>query len=211
MVAATNSSRPHDDPGSDPTLSSLVPQRSLARDAALLALALLGLIGLWGSHGLVRPTVVSDSGGGSWSPVPTHAQVATVVLLDPSGWSRNLQSVTDVPGAQVAGAWLFATDETDFDDTLDPADYAGGVAYLEAAFPTRDFDERSQLPQRVPRNGPSQLLVLWNITDCAALTAGPAPQAEIRTWLATTTRQHFDDFYRPGHDMAILAEAGICP
>jgi hypothetical protein len=211
MVTATDPSRPHDNPASDPTLSSLVPQRSLARDAALLALALLGLIGLWGSHGLVRPTVVSDSGGGSWSPLPPHAQVATVILLDPSGWSRNLESVTDVPGARIAGAWLFATDETDFDDTLDPADYADGVAYLEAAFPSRDFGERSRLPQRVPRNGPSQLLVLWNITDCAALDAGPTPQAEIRTWLGTTTRQHLDDFHRPGWDVATLAEASICP
>lgn len=202
---------PHNDTESDPTLSSLVPQRSLRRSVALLALAFLGAIGLWGSHGVLRPTVVSDSGGATWTALPTHDQVATVVLLDPSGWSRNLQSVTDVPGAQVAGAWLFPIDEIDLDNTLDPADYADGLAYLEAAFPARDFGESSQLPQRVPRNGPSQLLVLWNITDCATLDAGPAPQAELRTWLGTTTRQQFPEFLRPGFDMQTLTEAGICP
>ena len=171
----------HTEPEFDPTLSSLVPQRSLGRGIALIGVALLGVIGLWASHGVLRPTVVSDSGGATWTALPTHDQVATVVLLDPSGWSRDLRSVTDVPGAQVAGAWLFPIEEIDLDNTLEPDDYTDGLAYLEAAFPARDFGESSQLPQRVPRNGPSQLVVLWNITDCATLDAGPAPQAVLRT------------------------------
>ena len=48
-------------------------------------------------------------------------------------------------------------------------------------------------------------------TAPATLEAGPAPQAELRTWLGTTTRQSFDDFLRPGFDMAALADAAICP
>lgn len=211
MIDATASAIPHTDPESDPTLSSLVPQRSIGRSVALIGLALLGVIGLWASHGVLRPTVVSDSGGAMWTALPAHDQVATVVLLDPSGWSRNLRSVTDVPGAQVAGAWLFPVEEIDLDNTLNPADYVDGLAYLEAAFPARDFGESSQLPQRVPRNGPSQLVVLWNITDCATLDAGPAPQVELRTWLGTTTRQSLDGLARPGFDVSTLAEAGICP
>lgn len=195
----------------DPTLSSLVPQRSIGRSVAVIGLALLGVIGLWASHSVLRPTVVSDSGGATWAALPTHDQVVTVVLLEPSGWSRNLRSVTDVPGAQVAGAWLFPIEEIDLDNTLEPADYADGLAYLEAAFAARDFGKSSQLPQRVPLDGPSQLVVLWNITDCAPLGAGPAPRAELRTWLGTTTRQSFDEFLRPGFDMSTLAEAGICP
>ena len=199
------------DTESDPTLSSLVPQRSPGRTVVLVGLALLVVIGVLASHGVLRPTVVSDSGGATWSALPTHDQIATVVLLDPSGWSRNLESVTDVPGAQVAGAWLFPIEEVDLDNTLAPDDYADGLAYLEAALPARDFGKSSRLPQRVPRDGPSQLVVLWDITDCAALDPGPAPQAEIRTWLGTTTRQSFDDFVRPGFDMPTLTEAGICP
>jgi hypothetical protein len=201
----------HTDSEYDPTLSSLVPQRSVGRSVALIVLALLGVIGLWASHGVLRPTVVSDSGGATWTALPTHDQVVTVVLLDPSGWSRSLRAVTDVPGAQVAGAWLFPIEEIDLDDTVEPADFADGLAYLEAAFAARDFGESSQLPQRVPRSGPSQLVVLWNITDCATLDTGPAPQAELRTWLGTTTRQSLDEFVRPGFDMATLTEAGICP
>ena len=211
MIDGTASAMSHADPESDPTLSSLVPQRSIGRSVALIGLALLGVIGLWASHGVLRPTVVSDSGGATWTALPTHDQVVTVVLLDPSGWSRNLRSVTDVPGAQVAGAWLFPLAEIDLDNSVEPADYADGLAYLEAAFTARDFGESSQLPQRVPRNGPSQLVVLWNITDCATLDAGPAPRAELRTWLGTTTRQSLDEFMRPGFDMSTLAEAGICP
>lgn len=213
MIDAMDASTSRREPEHDPTLSSLVPQRSRGRGVVILALALLGVIGLWESHGVLRPTVVSDSVAGTWTALPTHDQVATVVLLDPSGWSRNLQSVTDVPGAEVAGAWLLPTDEDEIglDTTLDPADYADGLAYLEARFAARDFGESSQLPQRVPRNGPSQLVVLWNITDCATLDTGPAPQAELRTWLGTTTRQQFDEFLRPGFDMLTLTEAGICP
>ena len=209
MIDATDSSTSHSEP--DPTLSTLVPQRSRGRGVSFLALALVIVIGLWESHGVLRPTVVSDSFAATWMALPAQDQVATVVLLDPSGWSRSFQSVTDVPGAQVAGAWLFPTEEIDLDTTLDPADYADGLSYLEAAFPARDFGESSRLPQRVPRDGPSQLVVLSNITSCATLEAGPAPQAELRTWLGTTTRQSFDDFLRPGFDMAALADAAICP
>lgn len=201
----------HTEPEYDPTLSSLVPQRSRRRNVALVGLALLGVIGVLASHGVLRPTVVSDSNGSTWSALPTHDQVVTVVLLDPSGWSRDLGSVTDVAGAQVAGAWLFPTDEIERDYTVEPVDFADGVAFLEAAFPARNFGENSQLPQRVPRDGPSQLVVLWNITDCAMLDAAPAPQAEIRTWVGTTTRQSFDEVLSPGWHMETLVEAGICP
>jgi hypothetical protein len=211
MTDATDSAMSRTEPEFDPTLSSLVPQRSLGSGIVLIGFALLGVIGLWASHGVLRPTVVSDSGGATWTALPTHDQVATIVLLDPSGWSRNLRSVTDVPGAEVAGAWLFPIEEIDLDNTVAPADYADGLAYVEAAFPARDFGESSQLPQRVPRNGPSQLVVLWNITDCATLDAGPAPQAELGTWLGTTARQSFDEFLHPGVDMPTLTEAGICP
>jgi hypothetical protein len=211
MIDATDSSVSRTEAEFDPTLSSLVPQRSLGRSIALIGFALLGVIALWASHGVLRPTVVSDSGGATWTALPTHDQVATVVPLDPSGWSKELRSVTDVSGAQVAGAWLFPIEEIDLDNTIEPADYSDGFTYLEAAFPARDFSESSQLPQRVPRNGPSQLVVLWNITDCATLDAGPAPQAELRTWLGTTTRQSFDEFLHPGFDIPTLVEAGICP
>lgn len=211
MIDATESSISDTETELDPTLASLVPQRSVGRSVALSGLALLVVLGVLASYGILRPTVVSDSGGATWTALPTHDQVATVVLLDPSGWSRNLESVTDVPGAQVAGVWLFPTDEVDIDNTLAPADYEDGLAYLEAALPARDFDDSSRLPQRVPRSGPSQLVVLWKITDCAALAAGPAPEAEIRTWIGTTVRQSFDDFVGPGFDMPTLTEAGICP
>lgn len=213
MIDATDAATSRREPEPDPTLMSLVPQRSRGRSVVLLALAVVAVIGMWGSHGVLRPTVVSDSVAGTWTALPTHDQVVTVVLLDPSGWSRSLQSVTDVPGAEVAGAWLLPTDgdEIGLDNTLDPADYADGLAYLEAGFAARAFGEGSQLPQRVPRNGPSQLVVLWNITDCATLETGPAPQAELRTWLGTTTRQQFDEFLHPGSDMLTLSEAGICP
>jgi hypothetical protein len=211
MIDANDSSTSRTEPEFDPTLSSLVPQRSPGRSILLIGFALLGVIGLWTSHGVLRPTVVSGSGGAMWTALPTHDQVATVVLLDPSRWSRDLRSVTDVPGAQVAGTWLFPIEEIDIDNTVVPADYADGFAYLEAAFPAREFGDNSQLPQRIPRNGPSQLVVLWNITNCAALDAGPAPQAVLSTWLGTTTRQSFDEFVRPGFDMPTLTEAGICP
>lgn len=209
MLGATDSSN-HIEVESDPTLSSLVPQRSRGRSALLLVCLFLGTIGIWTSHGVLRPTVVSDSLGSTWMALPPHDQVATMVLLDPSGWSRNLQSVTDVPGAQVAGAWLLPQG-ADLDAAVEPAGYDDGLAYLEAGFPAGVIGENSRLPQRVPRSGPSRLVVLWDITDCTLLEAGPAPQAEIHTWLGTTVRQSFDDFLRPGANLPTLAEVGICP
>jgi len=196
----------------DPTLSSLVPQRSRGRGVVLLALAAITVIGVWGSYGVLRPSIVmSNSTGAGAMALPTHDQVITMATFDRSGWPRSLQSVTDVPGARVAGAWLFPNDAIDPDPTLDPAAYADGLAYLEAAYHARDFGESSRLPQRLPRNGTSELVVLWSITDCATLDTGPAPQAELRTWLGTTTLQSLDEFLSPGFIVAMQAGADICP
>jgi len=96
-------------PDSDPTLSTLIPRRSIRRNLLLASAAMLLLVAVWTSPPLLRPSVVSDSSGGSSTALTRQHQVLTMTQLSPDGWPRvRLQSVNDLPGARVAGAWVLA-------------------------------------------------------------------------------------------------------
>lgn len=135
-----------------------------------------------------------------------------MVSLDPDGWPYvGVQSVGDVPGAEVAGAWVLPDAMAEFAAELQPADYATGLDYLAAALPNHDFGAASQLPQRLDSGKPTQLLILWNLVDCAQLHPNQRPVVKLRTVIGTITHQQLDEIASPGYNLDTLTTTDTCP
>jgi len=79
----------------------------------------------------------------------------------------------------------------------DPANFTTGLDYLRASFPDANFDTASQLPQRLDRGESAQLVILWDITDCARLIPGQEPQIELTSILGTKTHERLPDVFGP--------------
>lgn len=196
----------------DPTLATLIPQRSVRRNLTLSVIVVLLFAGVWASPSVLRPSVDSDASAGAWWALAPHHQVFAALRLEPDGWPNvDIQSVGNLPGAEVAGAWLLADALAEFDDRLDPSDYSSGLDYLRAAFPRRDLGPANQLPRSVDTGETTQLLILWDITDCSQLIELQQPVIEFRTVLGTTTHEPLDEIASPAFDLNTLTEAGICP
>lgn len=171
---------------------------------------MLLLLAAWASPFVLRPSAVSDASGGTWVALAPHHQVATVISLDPRGWPDvQIESVGDVPGAEVAGSWIFTDGEYGLGEGLDPDAFPSGLEFVRAALPARDFDA-GQVPQRLARGVEAQLLTLWNITDCSVLDGRP-PVIELRSVVGTTTHEDLIELASPGFDLVTLTESGICP
>jgi hypothetical protein len=200
---------------SDPTLSSLVPRRSTRRNLLLAATVLLLIVGIWTSPHLLRPSVLAASTHYSSStPLARQHQVLTTAQLTADGWPNVvLQSMGDLPGARVAGAWvipgplvpgpLLAGPLVPSQAMTDPGDYTTGLDYLRASFPRADFGKAGRLPHSLDQGESAQLFILWDITDCSRLIRGRQGQIELTSILGTTTREQLP--------IADLVLSPICP
>ncbi|NMM22029.1 MAG: hypothetical protein HHJ11_00770 [Phycicoccus sp.] len=197
MIDATHASNTA--PGLDPTLSTLIPQRSIRRNLLLVAVALLLLVGLWVSPQVLRPSVVRDGfAAGTSTVLARQHQVLTVLGLAPEGWPYvGVQSVGNLPGAKVAGAWVFADAVVESQVANQPDLYPTALAYLRASFPRFDFGAASRLPHRLDPGKPAQIFILWDITDCSLLTESQQPQIELTSILWLKTREQLPDFAAP--------------
>lgn len=211
MIVATQA--PNTVPDPDPTLSTLIPQRSVRRNLLLASAALLLFVGVWTSPQVLRPSVVSDEGtNGTWTVLARQHQVLTVVGLAPEGWpSVGVQSVGDLPGAKVAGAWVFAGAVVESQVANRPDLYATGLEYLRASFPGGDFGAASRLPHRLDPGKPAQIFILWDVTDCSLLIEAQQPQIELTSTLGITTHQLLPDFAAPSFAVDPPPENGACP
>jgi hypothetical protein len=182
-------------PESDPTLSTLIPQRSIRRNLLLVAVALLLLLGLWASPQALRPSVVPDSfAAGTSTVLARQHQVLTTVGLAPEGWPYvGVQSAGNLPGAKVAGAWVFAGAVGESQVANQPDLYPTALDYLRASFPRFDFGAPSRLPHRLDPGKPAQIFILWDITDCSLLTESQQPQIELTSILWIRTREQLPD------------------
>jgi hypothetical protein len=197
---------------SDPTLSTLIPRRSTRRNLLLACAATVLLVGAWTSPQVLRPSVISHSTSGSSTPLARRHQVLTTVELTPDGWpSVGAQSVGDLPGARVAGAWVLAGRAAQSQVAADPADYITGPDYLRASFPHADLGAASRLPQRLYRGESAQLVILWEITDCGRLIRGQRPQIELTSVLGTSTREQLPDYVGPESALNTPTDNGACP
>jgi hypothetical protein len=199
-------------PESDPTLSSLVPRRSTRRNVLLAAAVLLLIVGTWTSPHMLRPSVLSHSAG-SISLARWH-QVLTRVPLTADGWPNIvLKSMSDLPGARVAGAWVFPDTLVQSQASTDPADYTTGTDYLRASFPRADFGKASRLPQSLDQGESAQLFILWEITDCSRLILGRQGKSEIEltSILGTTTHEQLPSLVAETVLFGTPPGSGACP
>lgn len=201
-------------PESDPTLPTLIPQPSNRRNLLFASAALLLLVGVWTSPQVLRPSVVSDISGGGTTALAIQHQVVTMVQLTPDGWPRvELQSVGDLPGARVAGAWVISGSVAQSEVMADPSDYPTGLAYLSASYPRSDFGAATRLPHRLDPGESAQLLILWDIADCTLLTEGRRPSVELGSILGSSTNEQLPDWASPWFALDADADTGnrICP
>jgi len=198
-------------PESDPTLATLIPQRSIRRNAILASAATLLLVGVWISPQLLRPSVLSNSYGGDATSLAREHQVLATVQLTAAGWtSVGVQSVGDLPGARVAGAWVIPDTLAQPQIVADPAKFTTGLDFLRASFPHVNFGTASRLPHRLDRGESAQLVILWDITDCARLIPGQEPQIELTSILGTTTYERLPDAFGPESALNTQDEKGHC-
>ena len=203
-------SNPPPGAASDPSLLALVPASSTRRNLALAAAALVVLWGVWVSPALLRPSV-GHSDAGQWSALGPHHEVLVIVSLEPHAWPwAELESVHDVSGARVEGAWLIDQAMENLDAGLVSANFASGLAYLRAGLPQRDLPSAA-LPQRMNDGASTQLVILWEITDCSKLRPDDRVTLELRSAVRTRRRQPIADFAAPGFDIDTLHETGSCP
>ena len=211
MIDATHASSTA--PELDPTLATLIPQPSIKRNLLLASTALLVLLGLWASLLVLRPSVVRDEfTNGTSTVLARQHQVLTVLGLAPEGWPYvGVQSVGDLPGAKVAGAWVFADAMVESQVANQPYLYPTGLDYLRASFPRGDFGAANRLPQRLDPGKPAQIFILWDITDCSLLTESQQPQIELTSILWIKTREQLPDWAAPSFAIDSPGEADLCP
>ena len=185
-------------PESDPTLATLIPQRSIRKNLILTSVATLLLVGVWTSPQMLRPSVISDGYGGSSTSLARQHQVLATAQISADGWPNvGVHSVGDLPGAKVAGAWVLRGPLVQPQVVADPANFTTGLDYLRASFPHANFGTASQLPRRLDRGESAQLVILWDITDCARLIPGQEPQIELTSILGTKTYERLPDVFGP--------------
>ena len=193
----------------DPSLDSLVPRPTAGRNLALLGLAAaLGTVA-WFSPTVLAPTLrAGDVGGGAWQTFGTDG-VLTTSELSPAGWpSLVVESVEDVPGAHVVGAWVLPPEAQLLGSptVAHPESLA-----LEDVLPGVDLGPATALPQRLSPGQTGHLLVRWEITDCQALVATDPPVAVLRSAIGPRHREVLQEWAGPAFDLTLLVDSGACP
>jgi len=186
----------------DPTLATLVPRPSPWRNVVLVAVAFAALVVV---PVLARPSIVPGSTGGGSTAFPESRQVVTQLQVEAAGpLPVTVVAVDDVPGATVVGAWLLPADAM---ETGAPGGLPDGAAYVAAVDP---HAADAALPHRLRAGERATLTVVWQITDCAALSTDDAPEAVLRTVLGTTSRDELPDWTGPAQALEPDG-SGVCP
>lgn len=198
MATARTATGPTDE------LAALVPRRSTGRTVAMVIGLLVVLVLVWSSPALLRPTLVAGSSyGGAAQTFSGSGQVLTVVDLDPRAWPfAELTGVGDVPGAQVAAAWVLAVEEGGLFPGADPA--RPPVDSLQEGYPDAAVEPGGNLPYRFSGGQALQLAVLWDVVDCTAL-AVTVPHAELSTAVGATISDALLEMVAP--DPELLADS----
>ena len=170
----------------DPDVDALVPRSRRGAALAVGALVVAVLVGGWVSAG-ARPSVVDPSGAaGGAARALDDDRVLVGVDLVPGGVGRlTVESVGDVPGARALGAWVApATAQTGGGSSTDAIFVEDGPVPV----PGEPFADAVPLPAPVPQDAGSSLVVLWDVTDCAAVQRlVDGPEVRLRTLVGPVT------------------------
>ena len=204
----------------DPSLDLLVPKASPTRNLAFFAVALFLLIGAWFSPSVLRAEI-RDLGSGSSTAFESTRQVLTTTRLDPSETGDvTIESVGEVPGATLAGAWVLQyRNETvdDVEELVPPPQPEDPFEDIAARYPGQELSSANELPQRVEgdsqdseANDDIELVLLWTVADCSQLSQSARPSMVLKTAIGTTVQQPLDPFSGPAWDISGLNERGVC-
>jgi len=169
----------------DPTLAALVPRRSTVRNIvmSLVGLVVLVLVGL--SSSVLRPTVAAYTSGARSIEASGRAETTISVTGLGRPW-LTLESVGDLPGATVVGAWYYPQGATVQELPVD--DHESGLEHPRSVLPDLDT---AALPQRLDHLETGTLVILWDV-DCDELDPDRGVELELGSALGTSHRQEFD-------------------
>jgi len=187
-------------------------ERALLWLLAAFTLLAIGFVSLT----VLRPQLTDGDGRGGWSALAGYHHVVTSVSIE-AGWASwggfEIAAVEEVPGATVGGAWILRASEGAGagDDWVDPDRVETPLDYLAALCPGLDLAEAA-LPQRLGHRERADLIVLWDITECAALVEGQQPEIVLHNLIGIPLRRSLDyPISAPAFDYETLVDTGICP
>ncbi len=194
----------------DPTLVALVPRRSPARNALLVAIGAVVLLTAALSPRVLQPSIDTD-GTYTWSALAGHGQTLETIEFTARGWpALDVRSIGEVPGARSVDAWVLTGTSARGGHAGDPTDHPSGLDFVRASFPHADL-AATRLPQRLEDGATATLVVLWGLDDCAGLVEGRAPVLTLASVAGTAVDHQLSDFTGPAFDLRLLHELGICP
>lgn len=166
----------------DPTLQALVPRGSWLRSGSLVVTALLLLVSAWFLPGLLQPRLLGATGGGASVVVGPGKRVVATALLQPHGLGGvRVTAIDPVPGAHVVDAWVV-------DGWRDPWTGTTTTPTADATLAALGAGPAAQVPLTVPSGESATLVMLWQVDDCAALTAD-GPVVHVASPWATRTER----------------------
>lgn len=194
----------------DPTLVALVPRRSPARNALLVAMGAVVLLTAALSPRVLQPSTDTD-GTYTWSALTGHGQTLGTIEFTARGWpALDVRSIGEVPGARLVDAWVLTGESARGANAGDPTDHPSGLDFVRASFPHADL-AATRLPQRLEDGATATLVILWDLDDCARLVEGRAPVLTLASVAATTATHELPEPAGPAFDLRLLHEVGICP
>ena len=215
MREATQEASQAATPTADPSMAQLAPRPSRFRKRLMVLAAVGVLAAAVLSPNVLRPSVSQSNSGssGSWIGLPSQLQVMTTTSMTAQTWPHvDIESIEDLPGVQLVGAWIIDESVLEgFDTTIDETSYKSGLSYIEAALPGFDT-ERNALPQALGRNESAVLVALWDIESCDNLDAisGVPARLELRTIFHTSSTETLPDIASPGFDVDAFRRTGVC-
>lgn len=200
MTEATPPTNAPQDPApDDPTVESLLPARSTRRNVALVAAGIAVLAAAWWSADVLRPSLVAGDtlSGVAFSDRDTFV---TVVQVHGRGWPW--VEVVDVPG--IPGA-------TPVEVHLAPGSLADPIVASEVVR-LGPGDAGTGMHGRLGPGQSGTMTILWEITDCGALTREPFKSTSVivRSGLGLQTEETLPSWAAPADHVEILTEDGFC-
>ncbi|WP_273653462.1 hypothetical protein [Cellulomonas fimi] len=188
MSIADTTATPDGDarPPRDPDVDGLVPPARRGSGLVVAALVVAVLLAGWASTAL-RPTVVDRGGASGAARQVDDGQVLVGVALARGGAGPvTVASVADVPGAHVLGAWVAPAGGPPGTDMA-----PDGLFTVDGPVPVPGLPVGAApaVPAPVPAGTDSWLVILWEVTDCAAVQSlgVDGPQVRLGTVLGPVT------------------------
>lgn len=193
----------------DETLLALAPRPSVVRSAVLAVVVATLLTCAYVAPDFLRPVVVSGQVGSEVLTLSDSVLVTTDLALTSRG-DIQVVGVEPAPGARLVGAWLLPPAEVERMHTAPDLEVRDALDTLEARYQGEVPLAELRLPQALVAGTTQHLVLLWEITDCAALLPGFVPELTVRTAVGATEHLPLGPYVGPAPTPEWLVELGVC-